>query len=307
MTALAAAAGGVVDQLLGEPPLRWHPVARYGATMQRIENGVYADRRANGIAFAAVGAGLGITVGLLMRRAFGPTLATVVATTVSAAGKMLDHEATSIGELLHSGDLSTARQRIRSLVGRDTDDLDADEISRAVVESVAENCVDAVTSSLIWATIGGAPGVLAHRAVNTLDAMVGHHDERYERFGWASARLDDVVNYLPARITALATAVVRPARAHSILQTIRRDAPRHPSPNGGVVEAAFAAALGVQLGGVNRYDDEIEDRGTLGDGPAPTIATIAAAVRLRRHTTAATAVLLVAASASVRLHERRAR
>ncbi len=307
MTALAAAAGGVVDQLLGEPPLRWHPVARYGATMQRIESGVYADRRANGIAFAAVGAGLGITVGLLMRRAFGPTLATVVATTVSAAGKMLDHEATSIGELLHSGDLPTARQRIRSLVGRDTDDLDADEISRAVVESVAENCVDAVTSSLFWATIGGAPGVLAHRAINTLDATVGHHDDRYERFGWASARLDDVVNYLPARITALAAAVVRPARARSILQTIRRDAPRHPSPNGGVVEAAFAAALGVQLGGVNRYDDEIEDRGTLGDGPTPTIATIAAAVRLRRHTTVTTAVLLVAASASVRLHERRTR
>ncbi len=305
MTALAAAAGGLVDQMLGEPPLRWHPVARYGATMQRIENGMYADRRANGIAFAAVGTGLGITVGLLMRRAFGPTLATVVATTVSAAGKMLDHEATAMGVLLHSGDLPAARQRIRSLVGRNTDDLDANEISRAVVESVAENCVDAVTSSLVWATIGGATGVLAHRAINTLDAMVGHHDERYERFGWASARLDDVVNYLPARITALATSVVRPARAHSILQTIRRDAPRHPSPNGGVVEAAFAAALGVQFGGVNRYADEIEDRGTLGDGQAPTIATIAAAVRLRQHSTATTALLLVAVSASVRLHKRR--
>ena len=127
MTALAAAAGGLVDQMLGEPPLRWHPVARYGATMQRIENGMYADRRANGIAFAAVGTGLGITVGLLMRRAFGPTLATVVATTVSAAGKMLDHEATAMGVLLHSGDLPAARQRIRSLVGRNTDDLDANQ------------------------------------------------------------------------------------------------------------------------------------------------------------------------------------
>lgn len=307
MTALAAAAGGVVDQMLGEPPLPWHPVARYGSAMHRVETRLYADRRRNGVAFTAIGAGLGVSVGLLLRRTLGPTLATVLATGISAAGKMLDDEATTMADLLHAGNLPAARERVRSLVGRSTDDLDENEISRAVVESVAENCVDAVTSSLFWATIGGAPTVLAHRAINTLDAMVGHHDARYEHFGWASARLDDVANYLPARLTAVAAAAVRPTRARAIAKTTRRDARRHPSPNGGVVEAAFAAALGVQLGGVNRYHDELEDRGTLGDGPAPTVATIEAAVGLRRDTTAMTAALLIAASALVQVLTRRNR
>ena len=307
MTALAAATGGLADQLLGEPPLRWHPVARYGSVMQHIEQRVYADRRVNGIAFTAIGTGLGIGTGLVLRRAIGPALATVAATCMSAAGKMLDDEAVTMAGLLTAGDLPAARQRVRSLVGRNTDHLDEHEISRAVIESVAENCVDAVTSSLFWAAIGGAPAVLAHRAVNTLDAMVGHHDERYEHFGWASARLDDVVNYVPARLTALAVALVTPARARTILNVIRRDAPHHPSPNGGVVEAAFAASLGVQLGGINHYDDEIEDRGTLGDGPPPDANTIAAAVRLRRTATAMTAALLLAPGALVQLLRRRSR
>jgi adenosylcobinamide-phosphate synthase len=304
MIPLAAAAGGLADQMLGEPPIRWHPVARYGSAMQRIEERVYADRRINGIAFTAIGAGLGIGTGLALRRIIGPTLATVAATCVSAAGKMLDDEALTMSGLLKASNLPAARQRVRSLVGRTTDHLDEHEISRAVIESVAENCVDAVTSSLFWATIGGAPAVLAHRAVNTLDAMVGHHNERYEHFGWASARLDDAVNYVPARLTALAVALVAPARARTILTIIRRDASRHPSPNGGVVEAAFAAALGVQLGGVNRYDDEVEDRGTLGDGPQPHVDTITAAVRLRRTATATTAALLLTSAALVQPRRR---
>jgi len=305
MNALPAVAGGLVDQIIGEPPLRWHPVARYGSTMQRVERRLYADRRANGVAFTVIGATVGIGVGSLLRRTMGASLATVAATTICAAGRMLDDEAGAIAGLLASGDLPSARRRVRSLVGRTTDGLDAHEISRAVVESVAENCVDAVTSSLFWATVGGAPAALAHRAVNTLDAMVGHHDERYEHFGWASARLDDVVNYLPARLTALAVAGVRPRRARAIWTTIRRDAGQHPSPNGGVVEAAFAAALGVQLGGVNRYDDHVEDRGTLGDGPAPSANHIAEAVRLRRAATAMTATALLGASVATRLVKRR--
>jgi adenosylcobinamide-phosphate synthase len=305
VTALAAGVGGLADQIVGEPPLRWHPVARYGAAMQRIEQQLYADRRANGIAFTAIGAGLGISAGLVLRRTLGPKLATAAATCISAAGKMLDHEAATMASLLDAGDLRAARERVRSLVGRHTDDLDEAEISRAVIESVAENCVDAVTSSLFWATVGGAPTVLAHRAVNTLDAMVGHHDERYEHFGWASARIDDIVNYLPARLTAFAVALVTPSRARAIAIVIRRDAPRHPSPNGGVVEAAFAAALGVQLGGINRYDDKFEDRGTLGDGPAPTVDTITAAVRLRRTATAMTAALLTASTVVVQQLRRR--
>jgi adenosylcobinamide-phosphate synthase len=133
--------------------------------------------------------------------------------------------------------------------------------------------------------------VLAHRAVNTLDAMVGHHDSRYEQFGWASARLDDVANYVPARLTAAAVAAMTPRRARSIWTTVRRDAAAHPSPNAGVIEAAVAAALGVRLGGTNRYGGRIEDRGVLGDGPAPTVADGRRALRL----TIATDVMIAVA------------
>jgi adenosylcobinamide-phosphate synthase len=293
MNVLAAAGGAALDQLLGEPPTRWHPVARYGTTMQHLETRLYANRRIDGVIFTAAGTGIGIIVGLALRRALGPRLATVVATGACAAGKMLDEEAAAIARLLGDGDLADARRRVRSLVGRSTADLDENEISRAVIESVAENCVDAVTSSLFWASIGGAPTVLAHRAINTLDAMVGHHDEHYERFGWASARSDDCVNYIPARLTAFAVALVRPKRARSVWTIVRRDASRHPSPNGGVVEAAFAAALDVRLGGVNRYDDDVEDRGVLGEGAPPTPDMITSAIRLRRDATAMSAVLMI--------------
>lgn len=307
MNSAAATAGLALDQVLGEPPVSWHAVARYGSLMQRIERRLYADCRANGFGFTMTGVGIAITVGMSIRRLVGPTAATIAATTLCAAGKMLDDEAIRIARLLHDGDLHSARQQARSLVGRTTEHLDEREISRAVIESVAENCVDAVTASLFWATVGGAPAVLAHRAINTLDAMVGHRDDRYERFGWCSARTDDVVNYLPARLTALAVGIVRPGRAPEIRRVVRRDARQHPSPNGGIVEAAFAAALGVRLGGINRYGDNLEDRGALGDGPSPTPADIAAAVRLRRHATAACALLLLAIERGVQLASRRRR
>ena len=300
MNSVAATAGAALDQLLGEPPTSWHPVARYGSLMQRVEHHLYADRRLPGVALAMTGVGLGITVGLSMRRAIGPWMATLVTTTICAAGRMLDDEAIRVSRLLHEGDLHSARQRVRTLVGRNTDHLDEHEISRAVIESVAENCVDAITASVFWGTIGGAPAVLAHRAVNTLDAMVGHRDGRYQHFGWASARLDDVANLLPARLTAVSVAAVRPRRAGEIWRVVRRDAHRHPSPNGGVIEAAFAAALGVRLGGVNRYGDDIEDRGFLGNGEPPAPADIAVAIRMRRHATAAFALVLLAVEAGAR-------
>jgi adenosylcobinamide-phosphate synthase len=285
VNARGAAGGALLDQIVGEPFGRWHPVAGYGTLMQRLESHCYRNRRANGVAFAGAGAGLGVGVGLGLRRVIGPTAATIVASAVCVAGKMLDGEAQRVGDSLRRGELDRARRQVRSLVGRNTADLDASEISRAVIESVAENCVDAVTASLFWATLGGAPAVLAHRA------MVGHHDERYEHFGWASARLDDLINYVPARLTALAVLAARPRAAIRIGRIVRRDAGRHPSPNGGVVEAAFAGALGVTLGGVNRYGDEVEDRGTLGDGPSPTPADIAGAIRLRRQVTAVVALV----------------
>lgn len=295
MSVVGAVAGAGLDRLFGEPPARFHPVARYGSMMEAVERRTYDDRRLAGLTHLMVGVTASVAVGLGLRRLLGRHGSTALATWACVAATMLDDEASSIALMLQAGDLDGARLRVRSLVGRSAEQLDVSEISRAVIESVAENCVDAVTASLFWATVGGAPAVLAHRAINTLDAMVGHRNERYERFGWATARLDDVVNYIPARLTAAAVVAARPASARSVVRTVRRDAPQHPSPNGGVVEAAFAAALAVRLGGVNTYDGHVEDRGILGDGRAVQVTDIDAAVRLRRNSTVVVIVLLVTA------------
>jgi adenosylcobinamide-phosphate synthase len=307
LNALAAAGGIVVDRYLGEPPTLLHPVVWYGKAMTKAEALLYRDRRRNGAAFTAMGVGLGVGTGIVLRRAVGSKVATIVATSVCVAGHMLDAEANAVVQHLVIGDLAAGRTRLRSLAGRTATDLDEHEICRAVVESLAENGVDAVAASVFWAAIGGAPAVLAHRAVNTLDAMVGHHSERYGRFGWASARLDDVVNFVPARLMAVAVAAVTPTRAKQVWQIVRRDAKAHPSPNGGVIEAAFAAALDVQLGGTNVYGETVEDRGTLGDGAPPDAAAVARAIRLRRRATAAMAAGLAGVQVSAVALKRRSR
>lgn len=271
-TGAAAATGWVADRLLGEPPARWHPVAAFGATMTALEQRIYRPTRVAGALHLAAGVGLAVGVGCAARRLLGPRAATAVATAVCVAGRMLAREAATTLDLLDRGDLDGARVRVRSLVGRDRDQLDEPAIVRATIESVAENTIDAVVAPLCWAALAGAPGVLAHRAINTLDAMVGHHSERYESFGWAAARADDIVNYGPARLGAAAVAMLTPHRAGAIWRAVRDDAPAHPSPNGGVIEAAVAAAIGIRLGGTNHYAGRVEHRGVLGDGTDPTIA-----------------------------------
>src|SRR5205085_1729269 len=181
---------------------------------------------------------------------------------------------------LEDADLDEARALLPALVGRDPTGLDDKEITRAVVESVAENTVDAVVAPLLWAAAAGAPGALGHRAVNTMDAMIGRRSARYLRYGWAAARLDDLAAWVPARVTAAAVAAVRPRSAPAVWNAVRHEAPRHPSPNAGVAEAAFAAALGLRLGGANRYGDRIEVRPSLGDGRPPERHDIGRAVRL---------------------------
>lgn len=207
---------------------------------------------------------------------------------------MLGDVALDVGAALEEGDLERARAQLPTLVGRDPTGLDEHEIARAVIESVAENGVDAVIAPLVWGTLAGAPGVLAQRAINTLDAMVGNRSPRYARFGWASARADDVAAWVPARVAVALVALARPHRSMAIAAAVRRDAPAHPSPNGGVIEAAFAAALDIRLGGVNRYGDRVERRGILHpNGRSPVAADIDRAVRLLR-----TVTLLGAAVAS---------
>jgi adenosylcobinamide-phosphate synthase len=281
-TGAGAAAGWVLDAVAGEPPTPVHPVAWFGTAMAGLEARCYRDDRRVGAAMTVVGVGGAALVGGAMARLLGPFGATAVATGVSVAGRMLDREASRIVDAVEGGDLEEARRRLPALVGRDPSGLDEGEVLRAVVESVAENTVDAVVAPLLWGAVGGAPAVLAHRAANTLDAMVGHRSERYERFGWASARLDDVLNWAPARLAAVAVVAVAPSRAGHVWAVVRRDAHRHPSPNGGVVEAAVAAAVGVRLGGANRYGPTVEDRGVLGVGELPTVADARRALSLCR-------------------------
>ena len=200
-------------------------------------------------------------------------------------------------------DIDAARQLLPSLCGRDPSVLHADDLTRAALESVAENTSDAHVAPLLWAAIGGVPAVLVYRGANTLDAMIGHRSPRYTRFGWAAARLDDAANFIAARVTAALVAVCAPVVDGSPAGSVRawrRDAARHPSPNAGVVEAAFAGALGVRLGGPTQYAHQLEIRPTLGDGRAPDVSDLVRAVRLSRAVRALAAVLAVAISAAGR-------
>jgi adenosylcobinamide-phosphate synthase len=283
MTRLAAVAGGIaLDRWLGEPPTAAHPVAWFGTAMSRVERVLWRDSRVAGVVHTVIGVGGAWCAGVGLRRLLGDGPATLVASAVCVAVRMLDTEATAVGDLLVAGDLDAARHRLRSLVGRDVTALDAGGVARAVVESVAENTTDAVIAPAVWAAALGAPGVLAHRAVNTLDAMVGHRSPRYLRYGWATARLDDVANAVPAVVAVALVLARHPSRSRPVLRAVVVDARRHPSPNAGLIEGAFAGALGIGLGGANRYGAVVEDRGRLGAGPDPVGTDIARAVRLRR-------------------------
>ncbi|MCU1500442.1 MAG: cobD [Acidimicrobiales bacterium] len=296
----AAAVGIVADRLLGEPPARPHPVSLFGRLMRASEARLWADRRDAGIAHAAFGIGVGTAVGRLSGTTAGSTY-------LAVAGRALDEAAADVEAALLADDLDRARELLPALVGRDPSTLDAAEISRAVVESLAENTIDAVVAPALWAVLAGGAGALGYRAVNTLDAMVGHRSPRYQNFGWASARLDDAANWVPARVGAVLVALVRPATARSIARAVHHDAPGHPSPNGGVIEAAFAAALGLRLGGESRYGDRTEQRPTLGDGKPASPVDIAAARRLARDVDLALAALLAATSLVGRLTSARGR
>ena len=270
-----------VDLVLGDP--RWlpHPVkfiGRFAAAVEVPLRRAIPNERVAGI--AAVLAVLAVTGGTALLLVAGaarlyPALGDVVSIVLlytCFAGRDLARHSQRVYEALAGGDLPEARRRVAMLVGRDTDELDEPEVVRAAIESVAENMVDGVTAPVLFAVIGGPVGAVLYKAVNTLDSTFGYKNERYIQFGWASARLDDLVNYVPARITAPLTAVVaallglRPLGAWRIF---RRDGRKHPSPNSGLTEAAVAGALGVQLGGVNSYFGVASERPRMGDPLRP--------------------------------------
>ncbi|MCG0290997.1 cobalamin biosynthesis protein [Streptomyces sp. PSAA01] len=287
--ACGAALGFLGDLATGDPR-RGHPVAAFGRAAAAAERRLWRDHRGYGALHTALCAG-GAAAGaaLLTRavRALGGRGGAEVALTAAATwavlgGTTLGREARAVGGALAAGDLEVARERLPHLCGRDPQALDGPQIARAVVESVAENTSDAVVGALVWGAVGGVPGLIGFRAVNTLDAMVGHKSPRYRRFGWAAARLDDVAGWPGARLTAALATLAGPD-PRGARRVWRRDGRRHPSPNAGPVEASFAGALGVRLGGTLTYGGRLEHRPVLNSGGRPVeSADIERAIRLSR-------------------------
>ncbi|MEU5640341.1 cobalamin biosynthesis protein [Streptomyces milbemycinicus] len=316
--ACGAALGFLGDLAMGDPR-RGHPVAAFGRAALAVERLLWRDHRGSGALYTALcagGAAAGAVLSMRAVRALGrpasggsplggsalgspvakpsgrpvlgrpspaaQTMLTAAATWAVLGGTTLGREARAIGGALAAGDLDTARRRLPHLCGRDPQALDESQIARAVVESVAENTSDAVVGALVWGAVGGVPGLVGFRAVNTLDAMVGHKSPRYRRFGWASARLDDLAGWPGARLTAALAALAGPD-PRGAWRAWRHDGHRHPSPNAGPVEAAFAGALGVRLGGTLAYGGRVEHRPVLNpDGRPVEAADIERAVRLSR-------------------------
>ena len=284
-------AGVVADAVLGDPR-RFHPVAGFGQAAGRLERSIYAPTRVAGARFAAIAVGVPLVLAIgaqaaTRRRPLARAALTAGATWAVLGGTSLRREAHAMAVDLErvpgSAALTAARARLPNLVGRDPQALDAPDIARATVESVAENTSDAQVAPLFWGVIAGVPGLVGYRAINTLDAMVGHRSPRYRDFGTPSARLDDVANLLPSRLTALLTAATAPlvgGDGMAALTTWLRDGGRHPSPNSGQCEAAMAGALGVRLGGRNVYHGRVEDRPMLGFGPLPGPTEVRRAARI---------------------------
>lgn len=297
--ALPAAAGLVagflLDEALGDPSTG-HPVAGFGRLTSALERRLYRESRAAGAGLVAVATGGVVGVGVAAtagRRAPALVALTAASTWIALGGTSLCRVGDAVADALESDDIDAARALIPSLCGRDPESLDEAGICRAALESIAENTSDATVGPLFWGAVAGVPGILGYRAVNTLDAMVGYRNERYRDFGWAAARLDDVANILPARLAGALIVLVSgsPRRA---AEAWRRDSHAHPSPNAGVVEAAFAGAVGVQLGGRTVYPHGVEERPSLGSGPAPKPADLRTAVELSRRVQRATLAACVA-------------
>lgn len=283
MTGGELAVACLLDAAVGDP--RWfpHPVRWMGAIVDWCDRQVYqllltpAKQRMAGVLLAVVlpvgayaaGAML-VWFGSSVDPMWGSAATVLLAWTTLAARDLIDH-VVSVQRALQSVSLEEARAAVAKIVGRDTEEMDESDIVRATVETIAESTADGIVAPLFYLVLGGAPLALAYKAVSTLDSMIGHLDDRYRWFGWASARLDDAANYLPARITGLllvlsAGIVSRswPAMQHT-WKILIRDGKQHPSPNSGRPEAAMAGALGVQLGGINRYDGLPVERPCLGD------------------------------------------
>jgi adenosylcobinamide-phosphate synthase len=294
----------ILDVVIGDP--RWlpHPVKIIGGLALRLEAPMrrrFASERTAGVVTAAAVIGLTAAItsaGLWMADRISPWLGHVAAVAVlyaCFAARDLDRHGRAVQAALAREDLSLARRRVAMIVGRDTDRLDETDVVRAAVESVAENTVDGVVAPLFFAFLGGPVAAMAYKAASTLDSTFGYRNERYLRFGWASARIDDAANYLPARIGVALMALAARTLGENPrggLQSSRRDGPRHASPNAGLAEAAMAGALGVQLGGPVHRHGRLEEMPRLGEPVEPLAAGhIIRACRMMMATTMAGAMV----------------
>jgi adenosylcobinamide-phosphate synthase len=270
-----------LDLLVGDPAWLPHPVrgiGRLAVALESLARRTLGNTRVAGLAaalstYALAGAAAwgAIRLSAAVDPLAGDVMSILVIYTTIAARDLARHSMAVFRPLV-VGDLVEARRRVGAIVGRDTDRLDEAGVARAAVESVAESTVDGVTAPLMFAVVAGPVGAMVYRAINTLDSLFGHQDERYERFGWAAARIDDLANYLPARLTAplvcLAALLLR-LRPGLAWRTLLRDGRNHQSPNAGLTEAATAGALGVQLGGLNYYDGQPLEKPTIGEAVVP--------------------------------------
>ena len=279
----------LLDALFGEPPEVLHPTVWVGCVISISESRALRSKnsRFRYLAGIVLATAVPTLVCVLVRRLLDlapPHLrlafeAALISTALSMRG--LGEAAAAVERELRAGDLERARASASEMVGRDTAALPAPEIARAAVESVAENTSDGVVAPMLYGLLLGAPGALAYKAVNTLDSMVGYRSHPYAELGWASARLDDLANLVPARLTALIVAAVS-GRPLLTLDTARRYGPLTASPNAGWAEAAFAGALGSKLGGTNVYGGVVREGPILGAGRPPGTKEIRRSIRLMR-------------------------
>jgi len=275
----------LLDRLLGEPR-RFHPLAGFGNLAQRTEKLFYGSAEAAPFAHYTRGVAsvcallipLVALAAMLQQTAIFGTLFSIVLLYFAIAPRSLGEHAGRVADAFSAGDLPGARRQVSLMVSRDTSQLDESGVARATVESVLENGNDAVFGALFWFVVAGAPGVLLYRLSNTLDAMWGYRNARYHYFGWAAARLDDVLNFIPARLTALTYALLGNTRI--ALHCWRQQAHAWDSPNAGPVMASGAGSLVVTLGGAANYHGINEMRPMLGAGSAPQTNDIARAIAL---------------------------
>lgn len=287
----------LLDQVAGDPEWFPHPVRLIGLAISRGEAAIRRPNQSDtlelacgaALTLAIVGSTYLATAAIIRRanqcsRPLGEATELLLGWTCIAA-RNLEQEATAVTDALNRGDLPLARNRLTRIVGRDTAQLDAEEISRAVIETVAESTSDGILAPLFYMTLGGVPLAMAYKAVNTLDSMIGHADKKYFYFGKLAARLDDAANYLPSRLTALTIVTASQCMSQSDSQTAwktwRRDNAKHKSPNAGQPESAISGALHVALGGDNTYDGELIPTQRIGqEFPSATPAKATQAIRL---------------------------